>query len=51
MDFKIQTCVPEGEFGAFEGGGFGGEAAIVEALGGIEGIDTVETQTITWTEM
>ena len=50
-DFKVQTCVPEGEFGAFESGGFGPEAAILEGFGKIEGVDTVETQTITWTEM
>ncbi len=51
LDFKIQTMVPEGNFGDFESGGHGPEADIVGKLSGINGISQVETQTITWTEM
>ena len=47
LDFKIITKVNAEVWGAFEASGFGGEAAILEALGATDNVSSVETQTYT----
>ncbi|GFH43775.1 hypothetical protein CTEN210_00248 [Chaetoceros tenuissimus] len=46
-DFKIQMTVALEDFGAWEESGFAPESEILEAIDKIEGVDGVETQTIT----
>ena len=47
QDFKVVTSVEEPKFGAWEGNQFAPEEDFLEKLKAIDGIDTVETQTVT----
>jgi hypothetical protein len=51
QDFKIITSGPAEAHEAFSAAGHGGEDAIIAKLNAIEGINTVETQTYTFTDM
>ena len=51
LDFKIITSSSADDYGAFEAGGHGGEAAIMAELWAIDGITAVENQTYTFTDM
>lgn len=46
-DFKVQMTVPLEDFGAWEENKFAPEGDILSEIGKIEGVDGVETQTIT----
>ena len=47
LDFKVITSVDAAEFGAWAEGDFAPEADFLAALGAIDGVDSVETQTFT----
>jgi len=51
FDFKIVTKMSAAAFGEWEKAGFAPEAEFLEALGKIEGISSVETQTYTLEEV
>jgi hypothetical protein len=47
LDFKVVTTLPAEKFGAWEETGFDPEAKFLEALGKVEGLTMIETQTYT----
>ena len=51
LDFKVITAVSADKFGDWESAHFAPEKSFIDALGKIEGVSAVETQTFTFMSM